>query len=144
MKKIVSMVFLALFITLLSFPAYAAQRPRNNSPDSHVHVNYVNIASLNAGLSLNSSGKATCTGSVTLYSKSNTAQLSVQLQKYSSGSWSTLYTWSATARGTSPTNIVKSYNVARGQYRVSTTAKVYNASGTLLETQTARSATRTY
>ena len=144
MKKFISVVFMALLVTSLTFPAFAAGPPgcRNNSVP--IHSDYVNIRLLQAGLTIDSSGMANCTGRVTLYSSSNTANLSLVIQKYTGSGWSTIKAWSTSARGTTPTSIVKSWDVARGQYRVSTTAKVYNSAGTLLETQTVYSATKTY
>ncbi|OCN01401.1 hypothetical protein A7X67_02025 [Clostridium sp. W14A] len=144
MKKFISAIILALLVISQSLPAFAAEKTVSRDSTVPIHVNFVTIRLLQSGLTVDSSGKASCTGKATLYSSSDSAQLSVQLQKYSNGSWSTVKTWSKVVQGNTPTNIVNSYYVVNGTYRVSCTIKVYNASGALLETQTAYSSTKTY
>lgn len=144
MKKFISVILMALLVATLTFPAFAAEPPASRDNSIPIHSDYVNIRLLQAGLAIDSSGRASCTGRVTLYSSSNTANLTLALQKYTGSGWSTIKTWTASARGTTPTSVVKFYYVARGQHRVSTTAKIYNSSGTLLETQIVYSATKNY
>ena len=124
MKKFISAVFMALLIVTLTFPAFAAEPLGGKYNSVPIHTDYVNIRLLQTGLTIDSSGMARCTGRVTLYSSSNTAKLTLVLQKYTGSGWSTIKTWAASVRGTTPTNVVKSSHVARGQYRVSTTAKI--------------------
>lgn len=144
MKRFIGIILSLVLSLSLSFPAFAADRSTFGNNSGQIHLDYVNISALNAGLSINSSGKANCTGNATLYNRSNTAELSVQLQKYANGGWTTVKVWSVYARGNSPARIVKAYYVSSGKYRVSCTVKVYNASGALLETQTVHSSTKTY
>lgn len=144
MKKFISVIIIALLVISQSLPAFAAEKTVSRDSTVPIHVDFVTIRLLQSGLTIDSSGKASCVGKVTLYGNSNHAQLSLQLQKYSNGSWSTVKTWSKAVQGNTPTNIVNSYYVVNGTYRVSCTIKVYNASGALLETQTAYSSTKTY
>lgn len=144
MKRFVCVIMSFVLALSLSVPAFADNQSTVGNSPNQIHLDYVNISALNAGLSIDSSGRASCTGNVTLYNRSNTVALSVQLQRYSSGGWSNVKSWSISAHGNTPAEIVNSYYVTSGKYRVSCTAKVYNASGSLLETQTAYSATQTY
>lgn len=144
MKKFISVIIIALLVISQSLPAFAVEKTVSRDSTVPIHVNFVTIRLLQSGLTIDSSGRASCTGKATLYSSSDGAQISVQLQKYSSGNWSPVKTWSKTVYGNTPTNIVNSYYVVNGTYRVSCTVKVYNASGALLETQTAYSSTKTY
>ncbi|MVB12092.1 hypothetical protein CAFE_28230 [Caprobacter fermentans] len=144
MKRFVSVILSLVLAVSMSLPAFAANQSAVGNSSNQIHLDYVNISALNAGLSINSSGKANCTGSATLYNRSNTVVLSVQLQRYANGGWSNVKGWSISARGNTPARIVNSYYVSSGKYRVSCTAKVYSASGALLETQTAYSSTATY
>jgi hypothetical protein len=66
------------------------------------------------------------------------------LQKSSAGSWSTIKSWSALAIGTYLARIEEDYYVVHGTYRVCANAKVYNASGTLLENKSLYSDTVIY
>ena len=144
MKKFVSIIMLALLVIFQSFPAFAAEKSADRDRTVPIHVDFVTIRLLQSGLTIDSSGKASCVGKVTLYDNSNHAQMSVQLHKYSNGSWSAVKTWSKAVQGNTPTNLVDSYYVVNGTYRVSCTATVYNAAGVLLETQTAYSSTEIY
>lgn len=144
MKKIISTFMIVLVVIFQAFPAFAAEKVIDRNSETPIHLDFVNIRLLQSGLTIDSSGKANCTGRSILYSNSNSSQMSVQLQKYSGGYWSTVKSWSKTVYGSTPANLVNSYYVVNGTYRVSCTVRVYNASGTLLETRTAYSATQTY
>jgi hypothetical protein len=119
MKKIVVCILVALTLLLACQPAYAR---------------YVNISIMDAGLIINSSGRATCTGLMNLYDTSLTAKLTVELKKQSGTSWTTEKSWESS--GLAFTYLSQPYNVVHGVYQVKITAKVYDSSNTLLETQT--------
>jgi len=102
------------------------------------------ISMICPGLWISSSGKATCQGFASAYDSSHTTRLTVELQKYNSGSWSTIKSWSASATGISIAAVEEDYYVVHGTYRVSNNVKVYNSSGTLLENKTVYSDTVTY
>jgi len=134
-------VFLAVFLIV---PAYAADGTENKESQGLSSPQFTYISLLSSGLSINSSGKATCAGLASAYNSSHTTKLTVELQKSSGSGWSTIKSWSASATGTSIADIEESYYVVRGTYRVCATAKVYNASNVLLETQLLYSDTETY
>lgn len=102
------------------------------------------ILSMSAGLSINSSGKATCAGSVTPSNDTYTADMTVSLEKSTGNGWSTIKSWTGSGTGYFGVVIDAYYYVTSGTYRVCTTAKIYNSSGTLLETESFYSAERTY
>ncbi len=145
MKKIICMSLIVLMAIFSVVPAYAAVDERNSAQGSGmVSPLFTYILQLNAGLSIDSSGKAACRGDASLYSSTNRVDLTVQLQKYTGSGWSTVKTWTSSGVGIPGTSILQYYYVVSGTYRVSATAKVYNSSGTLLETVTAYSPTSTY
>lgn len=85
MKRFVSVILSLVLAVSMSLPAFAANQSAVGNSSNQIHLDYVNISALNAGLSIKSSGKANCTGSATLYNRSNTVVLSVQLQRYANG-----------------------------------------------------------
>lgn len=143
MKKFVCMSILALMTVLAAaVPAYAADGIENAGTQGVITPQFTYISLLSPGLSINSSGKATCMGLASAYDSSHTTILIVELQK--SNGWSTIKSWSASSTGISLAIIEKDYYVVRGTYRVCATAKVYNAYGTLLESKSLYSDTVTY
>lgn len=146
MKKIICMGFIVLMAIFSAVPAHAAIDEKNVSTQGLGMVSplFTYILQVNVGLNINSSGKAACVGDVSLYSGSNRVVLTVQLQKSTSSGWSAIKTWTSSGVGMPGTTILENYYVVRGTYRVSATAKVYNPSGSLLETVTAYSPTSTY
>lgn len=101
---------------------------------------YTGTSAISASLSISSSGKASCSGIIRLYS-GYSASFTMKLQKYTGGYWSTVKTWS-----TSDKHILsKEYYVTSGyNYRVVTSASVYNSSGAYVETTSAISQTVSY
>lgn len=99
---------------------------------------------MSAGLSIDTSGQAHCSGSVTPASDSYTSYLTVSLQKYSGSSWSTVKSWSDSDVGQMGVIIDGYWYVTSGTYRVCSTAQIYNSAGGLLETEPYYSATKTY
>lgn len=101
---------------------------------------YTGTASISSNLSISSAGKATCTGAIRLYA-SYTANMTVKLQRYTNGYWSTVQSWS----GDGVSTISKSYYVTSGYYyRVVTAASVYDSSGNYVEGPTMLSTTKYY
>ena len=139
MRKIICMGILVLMTVLCSAPALAAGGAENTGIQSAITPRFTSISLLNAGLSINSSGKATCIGHGSAYDSSHTTRLTVQLQKSTGNGWNAIKSWSASSTGTSVAGIEEGYYIIHGTYRVCATAKVYNASGNLLESKSAYS-----
>ena len=145
MKKFVCMSILALMTVLAAaVPAYAADGIENAGTQGVITPQFTYISFLIPGLSINSSGKASCSGMTSTYNSSHTTKLTIELQKSSASGWGTIKSWSATGPGPNTIDIYKEYYVAHGTYRVCATAKVYNAYGTLLESQSVCSSTVIY
>jgi len=132
MKKTVVTILVVCMLALTTTKAYAVSST-SFTDENIISPNYTYILLLSSGLDINSAGKAHCSGSVDASSNSYTAKLTVALQKYSNDSWQTIKSWSDSGSGQSNLIIEKYYYVANGTYRVCTTAKIYNSSGTLLE-----------
>jgi hypothetical protein len=129
LKKVFGIVLcFSLIFTFLSFTASAR---------------YQYITILQAGLAINSSGLATCSGLVKSSDSSTSTTLTVELQKYSSG-WKYDDSWNTSGKGTASIPLTAQKYVGHGLYRVVVTAKVYSSSGTLLETQSVLSNEVTY
>ncbi len=144
MKKLIYLGMIAFMAVFFIVPAYAAHGTENKGTQGLIAPQFTYISSLSSGLSINSSGRAACAGFASAYNSSHTTKLTVELQKSSGSVWSTIKSWSASSTGTSAAVVEENYYVVRGTYRVCATAKVYNASGGLLETQSLYSYTSTY
>lgn len=145
MRKFICMGIIALMAIWVASPAYAtAEVAQNAGMQGVITPQWTYISMICPGLWINSSGKATCQGFASAYDSSHTTRLTVQLQKSSAGGWSTIKSWSASATGTSIAGLEENYYVVHGTYRVCATAKVYSASGALLESKSAYSDTMTY
>jgi len=144
LKKFICLGIIVLMAVFSAVPAYAVDGTKNEGTQGLIAPQFTYISLLSPGLSINSSGKATCVGLASAYDNSHTTKLTVELQKSTGSGWSTIKTWSASATGVSIADIEENYYVVRGTYRVCATAKVYNTSGNLLETKSLYSATSTY
>lgn len=142
MKKYISICIVVFMLIIATTPAYAVNTV-NPSMESVVAPRFTAINSMSAGLSIDSWGKATCSGWVTPSDNSYTSNLTVSLQKSTSSGWSTIKSWTASGAGFFGVVIEGYYYVANGTYRVCSTARVYNSSGNLLETESFYSQERT-
>ncbi|MGI6650037.1 MAG: hypothetical protein ACOX5W_13635 [Bacillota bacterium] len=143
MKKFICLGILVLMTVVCVVPACAAGETTNRT-QGVITPQWTYISLLSPGLSINSLGKATCMGLASAYDSSHTTRLTVELQKSAGSSWNTIKTWSASSTGVSIATVEESYYVVNGTYRVCATAKVYNASGNLLESQSLYSSTVIY
>ena len=144
MRRILSMILVILIAVFSVTPVYAVDRTSSVNTQEIITPMFTHIWILTPGLAINSSGKATSLGDVTIYNDSYSTVLTVQLQKSSGSYWSTIKTWTGSGTGITGVLIEEDYYVVRGTYRVCATAKVYDTSGKLLETQSVYSATVTY
>lgn len=95
---------------------------------------------ISAGLSISSSGLASCNGSIVLSGSGNSATLTMKLQQYTSSGWTTIGSWS-----TQSSLIYKNQYVYHGYYyRVVASANVYSASGTYIESPSVTSSMEYY
>lgn len=144
MRKTICLGILVLMTLFCVAPAQSAGGEEENGVQDVFTPRFTYISLLNAGLEINNAGKATCIGHASAYDNTHTTRLTVQLQKSTSSGWSTVKSWSASSTGQSVAGLQENYYVVRGIYRVCSTAKIYNASGNLLESKSAYSDTATY
>lgn len=130
MKRIFAAILTIVMLAVMAVPAFAAV-PENTV----VSPQYTYIQSNYANLTINeSTGGATCTSSC--YATSGyTVSIECKLQRYTGTSWSTVKTWTTSANRYA--SISQTWTVPSGYtYRVYSTFRIYNSSGTLLETGT--------
>lgn len=144
MKRIISAGLLVFMVILSVLPVYASGIESASTKSGIMSPQFTAILSMSAGLSISSSGKATCAGSVTPSSDTYTADMTVSLEKSTSNGWSTIKSWTGSGTGYVGVAIEAYYYVTSGTYRVCTTVNIYNSSGTLLETESFYSAERKY
>ena len=130
MKRILSVICAIVMLAVMAVPAFAAV-----PEDTVVSPQYTYIKSNSVNLTINeSTGVATCTSSC--YATSGyTVSIECKLQRYTGTSWSTVKTWTTSANRYA--SISQTWTVPSGYtYRVYSTFRIYNSSGTLLETGT--------
>lgn len=95
---------------------------------------FIRITRLSTDFSISASGYADCYGRVQLDELTDSAELTVELQRSSNkSSWETIKDWSAS--GKCAVELNKGWYVVSGYYyRIHITAKVYTSSGSLAET----------
>jgi hypothetical protein len=143
MRKIIKCGLMLLLAMCLATPAFAMEAA-NLSSTGIITPQFTNMSLLSAGLSISSAGKATCTADVTPSSNSYSSTLTVALQSYSNGYWTSIKYWTGSGSGFGGAVVQGYYYVNSGTYRVCSTANIYSSTGTLLETESMYSATKTY
>ena len=128
MKRIVTLI-IALALLCLSTSVYALT----------IEPYYTYTASIDAQLSISSSGTATCSGEVTPRSSSNSASVVVVLEQKKNGNWSTFASWSGGSYDKGTKKLTAGYS-----YRVVVMGTVKSSSGTVLETPTKTTSVKSY
>lgn len=96
---------------------------------------YIGLEDVTADLAISSNGYADCSGAA--YVRSGYSVTVVMELQQKNGTWQTIKTWSKSGRSVS---LNESYRVSnKYNYRVAATAKVYNSSGSLVESKTSYS-----
>lgn len=128
-RKLIILVVLALIVASVSVPASAATEYENGQP---VQPRYTYIDAVGAKLSIDSRGKATCTGVGYAKDTYATVNLTVELQQYKDESWTTLQIW--TGSDVNMAVVSGEYYVYKGyKYRTLTSMVVYDENGKYLE-----------
>ncbi len=140
MKKTLALII--VLTIMLSFGTHSLATT-NEIPINDITPMYTYIANFGAALEIDSLGIATSEGILTHTLIDGSCELIMKLQKLDTDkSWVTVSTW--TKEGTTKCADYQYRAVSRGTYRVTVTAKVYNSSGSLVETQSVYSITDTY
>ncbi len=129
MRRISCIVLIVLTILALNAQVFAA----HSDFYGPITPQFTHISHISSRLSISAWGEADCSGSVALYSSSNTAALTMELQRQDSNGWSTIKYWTSSAPGLSGVYMERYHWVVRGTYRLLCTARAYSASGALLE-----------
>ena len=131
MKKAKRMFLSIMMLACMAMPAGQVAQ----AAELGVVPFYVGVASATSSLSISTSGSASCSGTVRLQS----GHVTVTLKRDGSG----IKTWTASGSGTVKAG--GTYNVTKNHtYVVTTTAKVYDANGKLVDTVTKNSAEKSY
>jgi len=142
-KKIIPLVLALLLIFTVNVPVYADSGSSANSINGGQQVDYVYLSAIGSGLSINTSGYATCSGYLILLEDYNFS-LTLTLQRSNGSGWSDVKSWSQSFTGMGSHSMQKGYYVYSGySYRVLTTAKVINGS-TVIETASVSSPIEQY
>ena len=126
-----------LFTLLVALCLIVPSASATATNEKMVQPRYTNITQFYADLELTSGWRADCYAYVKLANSTDSANLTMELQRSSNGSsWSTIKAWTTSGRGT--VTLDKSYYVTSGySYRVVATVEVYTSAGTLAETASA-------
>lgn len=130
MKQILAAILAIAILSAMVLPVSAAVPEETVASPRY---SYIQSASVNLIIN-DETGMATCTSSC--YASSEyVVYIDCMLQRYSGSSWTTLRTWIKSAKRYA--SIEETWKVYSGYtYRVYSTFRIYNASGTLLETGT--------
>lgn len=97
--------------------------------ESEIIPKYSSAIQVNANLHIDSSGTATCKGTVTLKNATSDASIVVALYKKDGSSWRKVTSWSQSSSGRVRLELVKTKTVAHGTYKVVLTGTVTTANG---------------
>lgn len=131
MKRVKFNGILCTLVTLCMLISIASAAVPTEDP---IQPLYIKITRLSTDFSVTSSGYADCYSKVTLDNTSDTAELTMELQRSSNQSnWETIKDWTISGKRT--VELDKGWYVASGYYyRIHITANVYTSSGSLVET----------
>lgn len=113
------MITITIAMTGIKQPVLAMN---TDMPPTDISVTYAQIAQLSVGLSVSSTGKASCSADVVGLSSNSALKVYMYLERNQNGTWTPFKSWSATKTGTS-LSLIKSLTVPKGSYRVK--ASVY-------------------
>lgn len=133
MNKFMCTGLAILMILSFAAPVCAVTAEQTAEAQGLITPQFTHIMFVDSKLSITPMGEAICRGALTLYSSSQTAELTVELQKQNGSGWTPIKSWTASGPGLPGVEIERSYYVVKGTYRVCTTAKVRDAAGRLLE-----------
>lgn len=129
MKKVITLLLSIVLVFGVMAPAALAV-----SDDGSVQPRYFRIDTYTVDFDIDNSGKSSCYCKVMSGTSTDTVDLTMELQRYEDGDWETKKTW--TGSGTCIASLNKNWYVTSGyDYQLRITAKVYDSTGRLRETQ---------
>ena len=139
-KRLVSFLLAGSFL-LTPAMAFAVEEPAAAAEQS---PRYAYISMIARGLTISSSGQASCTANVELY-PGYKADVTMNLQKQvGESSWSTVKTWTGSGSGALGIDLYGTYWVSKGTYVVEVIVEVKDSNNRVIETQTSYSTMKTY
>lgn len=124
-RLVTIMLTMSVAISLVALPAAAIDY------SDMISLQYIGLEDVTANLNISGNGYAECSGSAEVRSGYSVTVVMELQQK--NGAWIPIETWSKSGRYVS---MNESYRVAnKYNYRVVVTAKVYNSSGSLVESK---------
>lgn len=138
LKKRLVAITLTLIAVLNLSPAVAAVTAVCLSPTETVislslDPRFSYMSRIASSLSVNSLGRASCTGTFTTYDEYDST-ITMTLQQFKDGKWSSIKEWSEDYSGSGIKALDKGYYVASGyRYRVVTVVQIWGTDGKELE-----------
>ncbi len=124
-------VFLVLAMCVVGFAPPVSATTEFRDVET-IQPRYTYIDAVGAKISIDSKGKATCTGVGYAKDTYATVDLTIQLQQYKNNTWTTLQTW--TGSDINMAVVSGEYYVYKGyKYRTKTNMIVYDENGKYLE-----------
>lgn len=143
-RKFVSLlVGIVFFCNVVATPTYAldsrqeSAAPVIDSQYTNLYVidpRFTHFSRISSGLDIDSSGRADCTGSYTIYQKYDyESTITMTLQRFEDG-WVNIQEWSKDYSGSGAKLLNKGYYVASGyRYRLIAVAEILDEDGFVLE-----------
>lgn len=142
MKKVITTLAIAAVLISCMAPCSLAVNEDEYKEVEIVEPRYEVIAYISASLNISSSGRASCTASVTLL-PGYTVDLTAELQQKDGSRWETIRDWEAS--GSNRVSVSGPWYVMSGySYRLKVTATVYDSNGNFIEAPVEYSPTRDY
>lgn len=139
---------LALTAALITGAALAQEPPEATSTyevTAQMDPRFTHISRISSGLSISTSGRASCTGSYTIYKTFDLdSRMTITLQRDDNG-WKDVQTWSEDFTGSGFKILDKGYYVSSGyRYRLVTVMQIFDDNGNVLETASCDSPIKEY
>lgn len=144
MRKFVSAVLvLAVLFSMICTPI-SAQTQESTYEDGQITPRYTYIGSITAGLTISTSGLATCSGTIVL-GNSHPSTITVNLQQYVQGSWVTIESSSKSFTGNGTKKQLDQWYVYSGHsYRNLVEVEIFDSNGNCIEYESGASPTKLY
>ena len=134
MKKATLKSTLCILLSVMTFCAtsVSAYAEPGTNIEQEISPQYVELSVVQARLSIDEGGTATCKSEVTTRHAEITVKIQMELQQKQSSGWKTIKTWNKT--DTSPCSLEKEYALKKGyDYQVYATVNVYDENGNKIE-----------
>jgi len=142
--KCAALVTLATILTAVTLPytpAYGAEQNKDSAVEVIVQPKYTAMYTCTNQLTLQSMGRLFCAAD-THTPSDHIAGVTIELQQYNSGSWTTIKTWSG--EKVNRVSLEQYWYVVRGTYRLKLTHTSTNRQGVVVDNITKYSTTVVY